>query len=145
MPHTTTWIIVANSSHATIYRMTKFPKMEQISTFDHPESRLHDIDLVSTRPGRGFESTGTTRHAYQQMTDPKHTEIDIFAKSLSDYLDAAFLKGDFSRLYVVANPSFLGLLRKHLNAKTQHSVVGEIAKDMTEQPVAVIEQHLAKL
>jgi protein required for attachment to host cells len=145
MPHTTTWIIVANSSHATIYRMTKFPKMEQISNFEHPESRLHDIDLVTSRPGRGFESMGTARHAYQQMTDPKQMEIEIFAKSLSEHLDKAHMKGDFSRLYIVASPTFLGLLRKHLDIKTQQCVVAEIAKDMTEHRVADIEQQLANL
>ena len=145
MPHTTTWTIVANSSHASIYRVTKFPKMEHLTTQEHPESRLHDRDLVTSKPGRGFESMGTARHAYQQMTDPKHTEIDKFAKSLSQYLDSAHGKGEFSRLYVVAGPTFLGLLRKHLDAKTQQSIVAEIAKDMTEQPIADVEKQLANL
>lgn len=146
MPNQKTWIVVANSSHAKIFRLAqKFPKIEELTTIDHPASRLHDQDLEGRKPGRNFQSGGTTRHAYQPETDPKEVEIEKFAKSLSDYIYAAHQKGEFARLYIMANPSFLGLLRQYINPVTQKVIVAELAKDMTEHPTAEIEQHLSAL
>lgn len=145
MPNSTTWIVVANSSHAKIFRLIKFPKIEEFASMNHPESRLHNQDLEGRKPGRNFQSGGTTRHAYQPETEPKEVEMDKFAKSLSDYICAAHQKGDFSRLYLMASPFFLGLLRQHLNLTTQKTIVAELAKDMTERSTSEIEQQLSAL
>lgn len=56
MPNSTTWIVVANSSHAKIFRLVKFPKIEEMTSIDHPESRLHNQDLEGRKPGRCFQS-----------------------------------------------------------------------------------------
>ena len=145
MPNSPTWIVVANSSHARIFRLVKFPKIEEITSMDHPESRWHNQDLEGRKPGRNFQSGGTTRHAYQPETEPKAVEIEKFARTLSTYIDAAYEKGEFSRLYVMASPSFLGLLRQHIHAKAQKAIVDEVAKDMTERTISEIEQQLAAL
>lgn len=141
----TTWVVIANSAHAKIFRLVKFPKIEPLAVFEHPESRLHAQDLVSSRPGRNFQSGGTTRHAYQPMTDPKLVEAEKFAKLLGDYLSTVHLKGEFSRLYLIASPAFLGLLRTHIKSKTREAVIAEIAKDMTEHTTPDIEHQLAAL
>lgn len=142
MSNSSTWIVVANSSHAKIFNSLKFPKIEEITSLDHPESRLHNQDLEGRKPGRSFQSGGTTRHAYQPETEPKAVEIEKFAKILSRYISEAHRKGDFSRLFIMASPSFLGLLRRHIDVSTQKSIVGEIAKDMVERDHAEIEQQL---
>lgn len=145
MPNSTTWIVVANSSHAKIFRLMKFPKIEVLTTLDHPESRLHNQDLEGRKPGRNFQSGGTTRHAYQPETEPKEVEIEKFAKLLSDYICNAHQKKEFARLYLMASPSFLGLLRQHINGNAQKAIVGELAKDMTERTTDEIEQQLCVL
>ncbi len=145
MPNSTTWIVVANSSHAKIFRLVKFPKIEALTSMDHPESRLHNQDLEGRKPGRNFQSGGTTRHAYQPETEPKEVEIEKFAKSLSDYICSAHQKGDFSRLYLMASPAFLGLLRQRLNSTTQKAIVAQVSKDMTEHTNSEIEQQLSQL
>lgn len=143
--HSNTWVIVANSSHAKIFRLSKFPKIEELTSIDHPESRLHNQDLEGRKPGRCFQSGGTTRHAYQPETDPKAVEIQKFAKSLSDYICESHRKGDFSRLYLMASPSFLGFLRRHIDSATQKSIIAEVSKDMTERSNSEIEQQLTAL
>ena len=92
MVNNTTWIIVANSAFATIYRLVKFPKIEKLTSFEHLESRLHDQDLISSKPGRAFEKDGTRRSAYEPETDPKKAEIDKFARQLGSYLSSAHQK-----------------------------------------------------
>lgn len=142
MPHQETWVLVANSSQAKLFRLTQFPKIEPLQDFAHPESRLHDQDLTSDRPGRNFDSMSTRRHAYEAKHDPKSLEIDKFGKILSEYLNLAHENGDFTRLYLLANPSFLGVLRQELSARLQGAIVSEIAKDMTEHPKSDIEKQL---
>ncbi len=93
--HPLTWIVVADNCQAKVYRLLKFPKIEEISFLEHPESRLHNQDLISTKPGRGFQSGGSTRHAYQQETDPKHMEAVRFAVHLANFLSTAKQKGEF--------------------------------------------------
>lgn len=142
MPHQETWVLVANSSQAKLFRLTQFPKIEPIQDFAHPESRLHDQDLISDKPGRNFDRMGTGRHSYESKHDPKSLEIDKFGKILAEHLNLAHENGDFSRLYLLANPSFLGVLRQELNPRLQNAIVSEIAKDMTEHPKSDIEHQI---
>lgn len=146
MQNNTTWIVVANSSQAKLFKVLTFPsKITAIKNLAHPESRLHDQDLVSSKPGRSFQSMGVSRHAYQSVTDPHHAEMEKFARHVAEYLTASFNKGEFKRLYVMANPSFLGLLRQYMDHNTQKSIVAEVPKDMTEHTTEDIERQLGQV
>ena len=145
MPQAVTWVLVSDSSHAKIFRSVQFPKIEVVETLEHPESRFRAQDLVSGEPGRNFQKGGPTRHAYQSVTDPKRVEAEKFATYLNQYLTAAHQKGAFSRLYILANPSFLGLLRQHLDTHVQKTIIAESPQDITAFTTAEIESHLSKL
>ncbi len=145
MYNDTTWVVVANSSQAKIYQIVKFPKVEEVCAFEHPESRLHDQDLVSSRPGRVFDSGGTTRHAYETSVRPKTEEAIKFATSIAHFLHKSVVNGDCSRIYLFANPSFLGMINDHLNKETEQRIVHKQAKDFTEYSKAEIEKTLKDL
>ena len=89
------WILIANSSLARIYKLEKNHQLAELNVFEHPESRLHNLDLVSDKPGRDFESGGTRRHALEQKTSPKKQEFSHFAKLLADYLEEERNQGNF--------------------------------------------------
>lgn len=65
------WVIVANSTYAKIYKAESNKSLKEISRFEHPASRLHEQDLVSSKPGRTFESVGPARHAVEPKTSAK--------------------------------------------------------------------------
>jgi protein required for attachment to host cells len=140
-----TWVLVADSSQARIYRIVKFPHIEEIAYLEHQESRLHNQDLVSAKPGRNFQRGGTTRHAYEPETDPKQAEAVKFAIHLSNHLNLAETQREFSRLYVFAESSFLGLLRQHIHAETKKTIVSEVPKELIPCNKEAIEQQLANL
>lgn len=140
-----TWVVVANRCQATIYQVVKFPTVKEIKTFEHPESRLHDRDLRSSKPGRTFQRGGTTRHAYQTEIGPKQTEVIKFATELSKFLIAEENQKAYNRLYIIAEPLFLGILRQHINHGVQKTIVSEIAKDLTNAPVETIESLIENL
>lgn len=145
MQNNATWVVVANSAQAKIYRVVRFPKVEEIASLDHPESRLLNQELVSSAPGRTFQSGGVTRHSYQSKTSPKQVEIEIFARYLADHLCSTCQKGEFKRLYLFASPEFLGLLRPHFDHRLQQTLIAEVPKDVTEYTKAHIEEYLQEL
>lgn len=136
------WLIVANSSIARIFKIEKKHDLYEIKVLEHPESRLRNIDLVSDKPGRDFESFGNARHAMEPKTLPKKHEFELFAKAIADYLETAQNGGEFESLYIAANPSLLGLLRQSLHPNTLKLVKGEIDKDITHLKPQEIPSHL---
>lgn len=143
MNESTTWVLVANTCEAKLYKVSAFPKMDEFKALSHPESKLHIQELASKQQGRNFQSGGVSRHAYQPETDPKKHEIDLFAKSVADFLTSSLRNNDFGRLYIVAPPSFLGALRGHLNGQTTKAIVQEFGKDMLKHDKADVEKLLA--
>jgi protein required for attachment to host cells len=143
--HNHAWVVVADKCQVKIYRMTKFPKIQEITHLEHPESRLHNQDLISTKPGRGFQSVGTARSAYQQETEPKQVEAIKFATEIAHLLYTAVNNGEFKQLYIIAEPSFLGLLRHHISPQVQKCIVAELSKQLTTSSIEDIEQHLSDL
>jgi protein required for attachment to host cells len=137
-----TWLIVANSSIARIYKIEKRHELKELKVLEHPESRLHNLDLVTDKPGRDFESAGVGKHALEPKVLPKRQEFAVFAKTLADFLENARNQGEFETLYVAASPSLLGLLRHSLHPNTAKLIKGEVDKDMTQMKPQEIPAHL---
>ena len=107
------WVTVADSSRARIFRAgSPSSPLEEIQTLAHPEARLHESDLISDRAGR-IISSASGSHGYGTEDEAKDEEASRFASLVCSTLDANYKKGSFNKLYIVAAPAFLGLLRKH--------------------------------
>lgn len=143
--HPLTWVVVADNCQAKIFRLLKFPKLEEMTHLKHPESRLHNQDIISSKPGRGFQSVGNSRSAYQQETEPKQVEAIKFASEIAHFLYTASNKGEFNQLYIIAEPSFLGLLRQHINPHIQKIIIAEVPKELTSCSKESIEHLLSEL
>jgi len=141
----TTLVVVADNCQAKIYRLIKFPKVEEIFHLEHPESRLRNQDLVSSKPGRSFQRAGSVRYSYEPETTPKRREALKFVRQLIDFLSLAHQKGEFNRLYIIAAPSFLGLIRHHIGHEIQKTVVAEVAKELTSCNAAAVERLLSEI
>ncbi len=127
-----TWILAANSSQATIFTAeSPVAPLVALETMSNPEARLKQMDLVSDRPGRTFDSLGSQRHARASQVDPKEQEQIRFAKTIIEKLERGRLDGAFERLVIVAGPDFLGELRTHFGAQLKALVSQEIDKDYT--------------
>lgn len=140
---TITWVLVADSSRARIFRAdTPKSPLQELETLAHPESRLHERDLTTDLPGRAFDSVGQGRHAMEQKTSPKYEEAISFARQIGEQMDSARIAGKFSKLILVAAPAFLGLLREQLSAETMKKVTATIDKDFTSLDVAALRSRL---
>lgn len=136
------WIVVANSAYAKIYKAENNNKLIEISELKHPESRLHDRDLVTSRPGRTYASMGSRRSSIEPHTDPKDQEIASFAKQICHLLETAKEKEHLNRIYLTASPAFLGILRQALSPSISQLVAGQVDRDMTHLKPEEIRGHL---
>jgi protein required for attachment to host cells len=125
------WIVVANASRARIFEAAASDtQMHEIETLVHPESRQHEGDLISDHAGHVYNGT-TGGHSIDRLDTAKHQEADEFAHALCETLEHGRNAGRFHRLYLIAAPQFLGLLRKHMSKPLQNMVGHEYAKDLT--------------
>lgn len=139
MSQNKTWVLTANEAQAKLFKIVQFPKIEQIHSFEHPESRLQNHELVSSKPGRSFDRMGTNRHTYEPKSDPQSLEIEKFAKELNEYLSKALQNKEFDHLYLFAGPYFLGVFRQHLCPHVAAKIKAEVPKDLVKQEKGDIE------
>lgn len=137
-----TWVLVADSTRARIFTAdTPSSSLEEIEDFSHTEGRLHDREITSDLPGK-IKSVGGGGHAFEQPTDPKKHEADVFAHRVAKYLEDAHNTNRFEQLMIVAGPSFLGLLRNQLPEQIIKLVRFELDKEITMLSATDIRQHL---
>ena len=138
------WVLVAESSRAKLYSAENRPaSLVEIGDFVHPESRLHDSDLVADQSGSDGGSVGQGRHVLDNKTNARDTERTEFARNLAHRLEAAQKEKAFDRVVLIAPPSFLGLLRDNLSDEVTERVTEQIDKNLVQQPAHVVREHLS--
>lgn len=139
----TTWVLVADGGRARLFtaRGPKAPLEEQTDAV-MPSSRLQEQELVSDRPGRAFDRMGEGRHAMEPPTPAKEIESRRFAARIAALLEAERVRGAYSRLLLVAPPTFLGQLREALSDQVRGLVSTELDKDLVRFDPEAIRKHL---
>ena len=104
------------------------PKLEKVS----------DLDLELTNFSAGV------RHQDPVQRNGS-TDIDELAHgaAIAEWLNHKTLNGEGEPLVIAADPKTLGQIRQHCHKELQNRIVGEVAKDLINQPVESIERALA--
>jgi len=126
------WVVAADASRARIFTADKpAGALNEIETLSNPEGRLHEGDLVSDRGGHAVGGSGG--HAYSTENQAKQEAANRFAAEVCKHLEQGRNSHAFGKLYVMAAPHFLGLLRKHQSDGLRGLISDEIASDLTTQ------------
>ena len=104
--------------------------LHEIDDRVHEASRQRVQDLASDRPGLGDER------------DIHKHEVALFAKEVEEILNRDTLEGNIIRLYILAPPEFLGLLRKELRPATAALVEADKAANVVAESVDRIRRQL---
>jgi protein required for attachment to host cells len=138
-------IVVADSSKARILTAERGddPVIDS-SDYIHTESRLREQDLVADGSGSGSDSGGYGKHSMGHEKAAHQQQVKIFANELSDEIDKLRANSDLRRVYLVAAPKFLGLLRGSLNKQCTELLVGEVSKSLVNHSIEDIRSHLPK-
>jgi protein required for attachment to host cells len=133
-----TWILVADAARARLYECDgSGAHLKQINDFHHAESRTKNHELVADRPGRMWQShVGPhpgrgSKSSMEPSISAKEAEHEHFARQLAATLVQGLNDHAYGRLILVANPDFLGLLRRFADEQVRKHVVASVDKDYT--------------
>lgn len=124
-------IVVADSVRAQVFVAdgAHEPLREAVSMFN-PESRLHERDLVTDAPGRrNHRPTQGAADGAGRTARERYAEQ--FAGRLCEHMGRELDRHPERRVYVVAEPQFLGLLRQRMEQRVGRRVVAEVPKAVT--------------
>ena len=71
-------------------------------------------------------------------------EQELVSDGTGNEIDKLRRNSDLHRVYLVASPKFLGLLRSSMSKQCTELLVGEINKDLVNQSIEDIRSHLPK-
>lgn len=137
------WVLVADAGRGRLLEAVAGDgELIEIEDLVNTQARLRDPEVASDRAGhvnRGSDGAGAS---LEPRESPKDHAAEVFAKAWCHRLSAARRSGDVDRVYLLAAPAFLGLLRKNLDRATQRIVAEERAIDFTHRSVKEIRQEL---
>jgi protein required for attachment to host cells len=138
-----TWIVIADGANARVLLNTGPGKgvseMEHLDiSVDHAPNR----EILSDRQGRSFDSHGSGKHAMESASDPHRENKRAFAVHIVSLLSDELQKRSFDGLVLVAAPAFLGDLRSAMPNNLKSVLKGELAKDLTHEPIHTMESFL---
>jgi protein required for attachment to host cells len=136
-------IVIANQIEARFF--DTFGRRQPLipaGVLSNPSGRLHDQDLDADRPGRVFNGSAragqsgraSLRHGADGERSTRQHAIESFARRIGAELEKARLAHRFDCVVLVAEPGFLGRLRKALPAAVRAQVAASIPHDLVNQP-----------
>ena len=140
----TTWVVVADHTRARFFQTeSSSSPLDEFDTLVHEEGRMHDREMTSDLPGKVKNPGGLGGgHAFEQETDPKKHEAEVFATQIVHSIERAHNTNRFDRLIVVADPSILGLIREHMPNHVKTHISLELNKNLANLSAADIRTHL---
>ncbi len=123
-----TLVVVADGEGARVFRNVGDDQALSLQQQDLLElMNMNDDGPAGSMPA---ESTG------------RQIDEATFAKQLALCLNAGALKNEYAHLVLVADPQTLGQMRPLLHKETLQRMVAEVAKTLTNSPLADIERAL---
>jgi protein required for attachment to host cells len=142
-------ILVCDARKALLLKNVGPVAQPNLEIFEHLEAENRQHELIdSDEPGRrsdggAHEPSGGPRSA-METRDVGDVMAAAFADKLIDHLTSLNRKSPLTGLAVFAPPAFLGLLRKGLHDKLGNVQTSEIAKHLSELPVAELQNAVLK-
>jgi protein required for attachment to host cells len=137
----TTWVLVANRTTARIFRRDGY-KLTMLRSFEHPSGRARDQDIEADSSHRTFDkhARGSTHES-----SPHEQSAEAFAKELARELGRGRTESHVDRLVLVAEPHFLGLLRRALDRPTATLLVAGVAKNLAGADIELVQAQLGNV
>ena len=144
---TTTWIVAADSSRARVFEIAEPDRrLREVEKFDHPEGRANNRELISDADGRfSAKHVGPGGDSSGQRVTPVEHRTELFSKNLARYLEKARNDHRYDKLYLIAPPEFLGLMRENLSKEVRKLTAEEINKDLSWFEARDIERYVKPL
>ena len=141
---TTTWIVTADAARARVLQaVDQKSKFTEVEDFLNPEARMSGRELTEDAQPR-FRGTAGPGSDRQETSAEEHA-TELFAKRVAERLNKARMEHRYDELKLVAEPQFLGQLRKALDREVEKLVTKEVAKDYSGLDLRELERRLEDL
>ena len=135
-------IVVADGRKLLFLRNHGGAARLDLRTESHDEHELpKDHEIKTDGPGLMGQKGGFGRPAMEEA-DFHEQAKEEWARDAADTLNRRALAGDYDALVIVAPPRTLGELRKHFHKEVEKRLVATFNKEMTDRPLADIENLL---
>jgi len=137
------YVVVADSAIAKLFSVAgKTGELVLVENLVSPDARVHNRELLSDKPGRVFDIKGEGRHSTDSDRSPKQQISIRFASEVADRIERDFREKRFDQLYLIAEPQFLGLLKKSIAHEIENVISESIPKNLTRHDLESIREVL---
>lgn len=141
--HGAIWVLAADAGRVRVFSAKQSDgELVELEDLLNPEIRMRESEAISTPKGRVMRGSGRVGQTFEPHHAQSEHSAESFAKSVCKRIEAARRDGKVARIYLVAEPSFLGLIRKHINPATKPLIVKELPCDMSRRPATDIRKAL---
>ncbi|MDD9935718.1 MAG: host attachment protein [Myxococcales bacterium] len=140
----TTWYVIAHRAGARIVERRRGRELSLFEEVEHDRGRLKSGELDTDAAGSAFESSREGVRAMAKKQSAHERDAHDFARDLARGLQAARNDRSFDDLVLVAEPHFLGLLRRSLDVATSGRVRYTINRDLAHVPVRDLQRHIER-
>ncbi|HEV2321781.1 MAG TPA: host attachment protein [Gammaproteobacteria bacterium] len=136
-------IVAGDRGRARIFALDRdTDEMRELNDLLNPMLRLHERLLSGDRQGRGMSRFHSSRVALGKSSPHKRLSSMRFARQVAEAMNGFYNLQDYSHIYVLAEPEFVGLLRPQLAAQRLTANLHIIPKNVTRSDAATIRSHL---
>jgi protein required for attachment to host cells len=131
---------IPHNAHVALANGERFLVMRNVGQPLEPKfEQVESLDLELTNFSAGV------RHQDPAGQRNGSTDIDELAHgaAIAEWLNKRALNGELESVVIAADPKTLGQIRQHCHKELESRIVGDLAKDLTNQPVPAIERALA--
>lgn len=144
------WYLVANRTAAVVYEGDLRGGFRFVRRLRNITGHLRDLRLVSDGAGRSFayREPSNGRRAQRENEASRLVQpaavASAFARRISGMLDRAAHEAEFTDLVIMAEPQFLGFLRKALPKRVAALVRKKVAREWSQGSDRELETFLRK-
>ena len=144
-PPTCIWVVAADAARARIFRARRADgSLTEIEDLLNPDARDGGRARRADRMGHAANAARGGGHSLQRNADEPRQVLIEFGQRLARRPTEARKRGEFDRIYVVAEPHLLGVVRDGLDRATRRLLAGAVAKDVSRRGAATIRERLPK-
>lgn len=134
----TTWVAICSQATMRVFeKRGQQATLQALKTLENEAVNLKERDITRHRPGMVPEGgkTGVSRHVLGTGTDPHDLIVQGFARRIAQDLEDARRHRSFTELVIVAEPKFLGRIKRELPVDTRRLVSHWISKDLAKETI----------
>ncbi len=123
------WVIVGSKSKTRIYNVYKGRKTwDLVKSIPNNEEVKEDIDFLNNPPETGVKTRPVSGKQFTRDNPHNDYSLQLYAKEVKEFIKKS--KNKFSKLVLVAEPCFMGILKKNLDKSLLGLVCFQLCKDL---------------